>query len=155
MQKKDTIQELRSKEREQAINFAKSWINSEMNKYSEPVRAGTPKGDPIGLSRVKYNAALLHVVYPTFKIKEIAEIVGASDNVLRVWRTEKIFKEAIDRACKDLGELIARSIEIILQKREIEIIKESRTPLRPFQAVLLSTQQWEGPHFPLKIGGMS
>ena len=125
MKKNDSIQELRIKEREQAINFAKSWIDSEMNKYSEPVRAGTPKGDPIGLSRVKYNAALLHVLYPTIKIKGIAEMVGVSNGVLMVWRTEEIFKEAINRACLDLGKKIAQSIEIIIQKKEIDLIKAS------------------------------
>lgn len=128
MAKQDQIKEYRATQRDWAINFAKSWIDSETKDYRDPKREGIPKGDPIGLSKTKYQTALYHVLYPlTFKLKDIAASTGISVGVLKVWRTQDLFKKAVADGQKKLGKLIARSIETILQKEEIETLKSSRS----------------------------
>ncbi len=112
MRKKDSTKEMRSKDRENAINYVRSWAAGETEKYKEPVRAGTPKGDPIGLSSKKYHAALMLTLYPnSLKLKDIAEAEDISHGMIRLWRTEKNFMEAVGNARKGLSDLIIANLK--------------------------------------------
>lgn len=94
-----------------AILLAKYFADAALENYQEPTRAGTAKGDPVGLSRKKLRAACLMVLYPgCLKLKEIAEMAGVTSRVLTVWRTHEQFREAMEQGYKiagaGLGEVI-------------------------------------------------
>ena len=69
------------------------FLNGKINKYREPQRRGTRKGEVIGLSLVKYIAALRSLY--KVKIKDVAEQLGVSYGLLRKWRTEEVFKKQV------------------------------------------------------------
>jgi hypothetical protein len=71
-----------------------AFIIDRIKNYDEPQRAGTPKGEPIGFSRKKYNAALLDLY--NLKQKVVAEGAGVSHGLLRKWRTEGAFLDLAD-----------------------------------------------------------
>lgn len=71
------------------------FIQERVDSYPEPQRLGTRKGDPIGLSKIKYAAALHGLTYK--KPKEIAEEVGVSYGLLRKWGTEKEFVSVLQQ----------------------------------------------------------
>jgi hypothetical protein len=101
---------MREDSRQRAIDLVKEWAANELKSYNEPSRAGTAKGDPVGLSSKKYHAALLMVLHPNaLELKDIAEMVGASHGVLRVWRTKDDFKIAADWAIDDFWSRLYRS----------------------------------------------
>jgi len=59
-------------------------------------------------------------------LKEIAMIAGVPPGVLRVWRTEEVFKKEEREACDEVGEMIKNSVDIKLIREEIESIKKTR-----------------------------
>ena len=63
------------------------------------------------------------VLYPELKLKEIAKMAGISEGVLRVFRTQGIFKKAVKEARTNLGKGIADWIQGVINKSEIEAIK--------------------------------
>ncbi|OPY65601.1 MAG: hypothetical protein A4E57_03114 [Syntrophorhabdaceae bacterium PtaU1.Bin034] len=79
--------------------------------YKEPQRAGTAKGDRIGFSSTKYMMTLFALTSGTKKEK--AAQAKISYSVLRKWYTEKEFKEAITKHCKEFAELFASRVRSI------------------------------------------
>lgn len=113
--KKDKIKEYVRAKKDEVIQDIKAWIEIELNDYQEPTRTGTAKGEPIGLSRKKFEAALWMVLFPqVFRLKDIAERVGVSNGVLRVWRTQDDFKRVTEDAAHRWGSVFARTIENVL-----------------------------------------
>jgi hypothetical protein len=100
--KKNKEKEIRQvdKDLENAVTLVKSWVDQTLKDYHPPVRSGVPKGEPIGFSLEKKRAALLMVLHPEgLQLREIGKLAGGvSENVLRVWRTQKDFQEEISRA---------------------------------------------------------
>jgi hypothetical protein len=86
------------------------FIKIKMAGYAEPTRKGTPKGEPIGMSRKKFHAALLCLT--NIPLVEIAGLVGTSHNMIRVWRTELAFKKKVE----DLSEEFENSITFKVTK---------------------------------------
>lgn len=82
------------------------FINTETSQYIEPMREGTAKGDPIGLSAIKYKSTLLFLT--NLKGKEIAEAVGVSYGLLRVWRTEDLYLSAIEKHVSTFSGMVAK-----------------------------------------------
>jgi hypothetical protein len=81
------------------------FIRDEVKSYVEPTRKGTPRGEPIGLSKVKHRAAVL--VSTTSKpLFEIAREVGVSHGLLRKWTCEDVFKDAIKRLRREFVGLV-------------------------------------------------
>lgn len=105
-----------------AVDYVCSWADERAKKYREPQRAGTPKGEPVGLSRKKLRMAQLFVLYPHLKIKKIAELGGVSESVLRVWRTQRAFKDAIAEARWDQTTSLKNAI-----KRHVEGFRSSKS----------------------------
>lgn len=75
------------------------FIASKLQEYVEPERAGTPKGESIGLSRKKYHGALLSLT--SLSLRKQAKQIGVSYGVLRKWRTEDAFNRCILQLCED------------------------------------------------------
>jgi hypothetical protein len=67
------------------------FIEKKLREYVEPERAGTPKGEPVGLSHKKFYAVLLNLT--CVDLRKVAKRVGVSYGVLRKWRTEQVFED--------------------------------------------------------------
>ncbi len=81
-------------------------IESYLQGYIEPQRAGTAKGDPVGLSKKKMRAACWMVLFPNcLSLSEIAKICGVSLGVLKVWRTEEAFMKAVREYSEHIGKM--------------------------------------------------
>jgi len=117
--------------RDRAIQFVKSFAEEQLKNYDEPERLGTPKGDPIGLSRKKYYTAIMMILYPNcLNLKQIAKLSGVSNGVLRVWRTEEQFKKAVQEVSIIFGEQITNFIEKFMKPeldyvRQMDVIRKS------------------------------
>jgi hypothetical protein len=110
--KKDKVRERWFLHQEEAINLVKRMADEKLKDFEEPSRTGVARGDPIGLSRKKYRAAILMILFPnSLYLKEVAKLAEVSNGVLRVWQTKNDFKEAILNECKYLGSIIAKKIE--------------------------------------------
>jgi hypothetical protein len=142
MEKKDTrrekdqeIKEHKKREGDRAISLIKQWSDIELKGYIQPTRTGTPKGDPIGFSRKKYQAAHLMILHPqALKIKDIAKITETSEGVLRLWRMEKEFKKSIEEFGILVANRIADIIEAIVDSKENEesaIFSDGEIILKP------------------------
>lgn len=113
----DKARETRKITKPLVIDLVLQWAEERLERYEEPSRAGTPKGEPIGLSRKKFNAALLMVLHPNcLKLKEIAKIAKVSEGVLRVWRTKEQFRKVMEQEHTLLGEAIANTMEYNMKK---------------------------------------
>lgn len=66
------------------------FLQRKLREYVEPSRAGTPKGEPVGLSKQKYHAALLRGM-TSLALKQIAREVHVSYDLMRKWDTEDPF----------------------------------------------------------------
>src|SRR5271157_4868776 len=75
------------------------WKQPLMNSYQDPERYGIPKGEEIGFSKKKYEAALSHILFKRpYNVNELAAYLEISGNQLRVWRNQDKFKSAIEKA---------------------------------------------------------
>jgi hypothetical protein len=77
--------------------------------YAEPMRSGTPRGEPVGFSAKKYAASLLALT--TLDGKSTAKQLGVSHGVLRKWRTEPAFKNLVDKHCKEFADRLLRHVK--------------------------------------------
>jgi hypothetical protein len=75
------------------------FFEEKMRGYVEPQRQGTPKGEPIGLSTVKFRASLLMLTNK--RQKEMAQELGISHGLLRKWGTEEAFKKSMADHCNE------------------------------------------------------
>jgi hypothetical protein len=75
------------------INLLTDFISRKLSQYVEPERAGTPKGELIGLSKKKYHASLLCLT--SCSLKEIAFKVKMPYASVRRWNTEETFTKQI------------------------------------------------------------
>jgi hypothetical protein len=94
-----------------------SFISNQIASYIEPERQGTARGEPIGLSSIKYRSTLLFLT--NLKGKEIAEAVSVSYGLLRVWRTEDPYLTAIERHIRTFAGMVVKHI--------IEIMETTKT----------------------------
>jgi hypothetical protein len=69
------------------------FIREKARKYTPHQRRGVRKGDPIDFPENKFAATLLCLT--NMAPKQIAQAVGASYGVLRLWKTEPRFKELV------------------------------------------------------------
>ena len=75
-----------------------AYINDQAAQHIAPLRKGTPRGEPVGLSHEKYIAACLSLL--SLPLAEIAKAARVSYGLLRKWRTEDAFTETIDHHAK-------------------------------------------------------
>jgi len=107
--------------KEVLLSSFRFWAEYQIKTYQEPKRAGTPKGEKIGLSRSKYACALLQSLYGPFNLAELSKISfsfkikgikinGASPGLIKLWRTEDQFREVANQASKDFADKILMDI---------------------------------------------
>jgi hypothetical protein len=85
------------------------FIKEKIDNYEEPQRKNTPRGDPIGYSRTKYQASLM--LLRNYKQKEIATLLKISHGLLRKWNTEEEFKALVEKNHKEYFKLALNLIE--------------------------------------------
>jgi hypothetical protein len=94
----------------------RQFIEDTMRGYIPPEREGTPRGEAIGLSAVKYRATLFGLM--NIKQKDVAKELGVSHGLLRKWHTEELFRETLDRHCREFTGLFMRNLRERLKRRE-------------------------------------
>jgi len=78
------------------------WAKPRLASHQDPERLGTPRGEPVGLSKKKFWAAQAQVLYSKlFPLKDLAKESEVSPVQIRVWRTEGEFKKAMEEATRD------------------------------------------------------
>jgi hypothetical protein len=86
-------------EKKMTIQIVMELAQARLSEYEEPQRAGTPRGEAIGMFGQKFHASFLMALYPqAMRFDEIGKIIGTSPGVLRVWRTQSSFKKAMAEA---------------------------------------------------------
>lgn len=93
------------------------FINDRVKHYIEPSRQGTPRGETIGFSDVKYLATLSCGLIQE-KQKEIAEELKISHGLLRKWNTEEPFKKLMERHCREFATVFMQNIRERIARRE-------------------------------------
>lgn len=110
------------------------FIKKKVALYREPIREGIPKGELIGPSKKKYISTLLALT--NMPLRDQAEKVKASYNVIRTWRTEDKFWEYVDEHTKEfsqelLSHLVRRAekqSDLWAKYRNKPIIEMAETP---------------------------
>ncbi|MGD0624268.1 MAG: hypothetical protein ABSB32_06055 [Thermodesulfobacteriota bacterium] len=116
----------------EAIALGRACVNKMMQDYREPTRKGTAKGDSIGLSRRKMEAAKMMVLFPCLSLREIGKFVGVSETQMQVWnsKNQKAFKKAVKKCRNDIGTMIRNAVQ-----RSVEGIKDPKAPPKPYLEV--------------------
>jgi hypothetical protein len=117
-----------TKEQEIAVAIETAWMDRWLSQYirehGEPTRAGTPRGEPVGMSRRKRRAAMLTILHSkTFGLRLLSRLAGVSEGFLRVWRTEDEFKSVAKDTCKEFATHI---INTIFQEFEMPVYKQNK-----------------------------
>ena len=156
---KDEIKAAHESLREQAIQFGKAWIEILVESYVEPTRAGTPKGQNIGLSRKKYEVALLMILYSRFglNLKEIGAIAKVSEGLIRLWRTEDDFQKVSFDAIHSFSEVFANTIDYYTilcyeadgKKEELATLKASLIEKTYLKIETRLLESYPGAKFPM------
>ena len=113
------------------------FIKEKLKSYIEPERKGTAKGDPIGLSRVKYEASLFMLSRITYK--ELAEQLKISHGLVLKWRTEALFKSTLEKHMVEFG--------ILFGKRVLEIASTIDDFTKPENYSNLDLNEFSGQDF--------
>jgi hypothetical protein len=102
-------------------SFLWDYISRRFTEEQDPQRAGTPRGEKIGFTRQKHLAAAL-VGLTNLKPKDILglQISGVKIEfgyaVLRKWKTEKEFKEAMAETVNDFANKFILEWESLIKK---------------------------------------
>jgi hypothetical protein len=114
------------------------FIKEKLINYIEPSRKGTAKGEPIGLSKVKYEAGLFMLTRMTYK--EIAERLNISHGIVLKWRTEALFMSTLDKHTNEFAELFGnRVLEIASTIKYFENPEDYNQDLNDFNGEDYST----------------
>lgn len=112
----DNIYVFRKRE---AVALGQGCADALLKNYKDPSRKKVHRGEPIGLSRKKFKAAMLAaILYPLLPLKEIGRLVGVSGDQVRVWRTEPAFQDAQKWASEQIGIRIRNTILRFVEKIE-------------------------------------
>jgi hypothetical protein len=69
------------------------FVKGKLDQYVKPTRKETPRGEPIGFSKVKYHASWLAITSLT--LKDIGKKLKVSHQIVRRWNTEKAFQQKV------------------------------------------------------------
>lgn len=120
------------------------FIIKKYKNYLEPERKGTPKGDPIGFSRNKYEASLYMLF--DLKQKDLAKNLNISYGLLRKWNTEKAFKSIIKGHCIEYAQHV---LTYLREKVNTELQQYDELLQKPIDEIAAYTQ----PHWDFKEFG--
>jgi hypothetical protein len=104
------------------------FIRGRRDTYTEPSRAGTPKGERIGLSGSKYQATLLALT--NVPLAKVAGMAHVSYGLLKKWRTEEEFQRQVEKHVHDFLDepyLVALVVSAVEDHRKSEA--QGRLPI--------------------------
>ena len=93
--------------------FLQSFIKQEISRYVEPTRQGTARGEPVGLSSVKFKSTLFFLT--SLPGKKIAEAANVSYGILRVWRTESSYRNMIEKHIEAFARNVVRHLSDVVE----------------------------------------
>ena len=103
------------------------FINQNTERYLEPQKKGTSKGDPVGFSKIKHTASFLMIM--DFKEREIADMLDMPVGVLRNWLTQTPFKTAVWGNCRRFAEYMFSDIEARIEHKMPIRQKDKKTDI--------------------------
>lgn len=109
---------MQNRGRKQPETLFEEFCRQKYESYVEPSRAGTPRGEPVGLSRQKYEACIYMLT--SAKLSDIAEWAHVSYALLRKWRTEEIFKRTLDHLAEEFADTAITFVKDSLQSKLIK-----------------------------------
>jgi len=101
---------------EYPMTLLRVFVDGKASMYSAPSRKGTPRGETIGFSEVKYLATLFGLI--KMPLKNVAKALEISHAMLRKWRTEDAFLDLIDQHVREFASLFMENIRIRIKRRE-------------------------------------
>lgn len=93
------------------------FIRTKRKQHVQPKRVGVPRGDKIGISQPKFEAALI-VTLCNFDLKGLSENLGGSYEVLRRWKAEASFKEL----CSQIRDEFLWMLDLEIEAIVVEIV---------------------------------
>lgn len=94
----------------QMLPYLEKWIQNKLDAYEEKPRKGISRGEPHGIPRHKYHAALLHVGHTKeLSLRQIAKRARVSYELLLKWRTEDRFRELKMNAIEEYTLFLGRT----------------------------------------------
>ncbi len=112
--KKNALPRIIDFEGKKVTTLLELFIYSKLKHYVEPKRQGISRGKVIGLSMKKYNATLLFLYQ--LEVKKVSEPLGLSYGLVLKWRTEKLFKETIEKHRRDFYSFLEEYFEKLFIK---------------------------------------
>lgn len=117
-----------------------NFVDEKVLRYVEPSREGTPRGETIGFSAVKYGASLYGLT--NYKQKQIAENLKISHGLLRKWHTEEPFKEAVDKHCREFSEVFIKNMWEKYRTHDAKMDSYKALPLSEISSTDLPHMDW-------------
>jgi len=102
------------------VTLLDKFMVEKANNYIEPLRKGTPRGEPIGVSGKKYWATLLCL--KKIPLKQMASMLKVSYGLLRKWRTEDAFWDLFEGHCVEFADVVIQHLEE-RAKKQLELHK--------------------------------
>lgn len=93
-----------------------AFVEKQLAEYKEPQRKGVAKGEPIGMSKKKYEISLAMLTVLPHKV--ISDSTGVSASLIRKWRTEDVFRKQIEQNERHFAAYV---INAILRLNEINL----------------------------------
>ncbi len=85
------------------------FINGKIADYKEPQREGTPRGEMIGFSNLKYRASLLMIT--NLKQREISSMLEIPFGTLRNWNSEESFRDLVFMHCQEFANILVDHVK--------------------------------------------
>lgn len=119
--KKDEAARARDFGQKIATSLVYGWAKAAVKDFPErPTRKGKKKGALIGYPRSKMMVAYLSPLHPGLTLEEIGNLVGVSGDLLRVWRTEDLFKKTSERASDKFAAQFLNTLELKIESRPVD-----------------------------------
>lgn len=100
-----------------------SFVDIKKNQHQEPARTKVPRGQRIGISKVKYEAALICALC-NFDLKGLAKHLNGSYEVIRRWKTENDFKSLCNCLQHEFAKRIDLELESITKELQSQPLQE-------------------------------
>ena len=93
------------------------FIIRKRNQHKEPTRTKVPRGQKIGISKARHEAALI-VALCNFDLKGVADHVQGSYEVIRRWKSDENFKGLCEAIAKEFYWNISLELQAIMAEKK-------------------------------------
>jgi hypothetical protein len=106
-----------------------NFLVQKLKDYKEPIRKGTPRGEPVGLCKAKYTMTLLMLYNNPLKTASIKGHVS-SYGLLRKWQTEDVFNKMVEAHSREFGKLVAMHLRRRAKRQHQLLMEYYNLPLK-------------------------